>query len=566
MMYDDIDKANDDVNYGLTPSLTSSPSAERFNGPIASTNNAFGSDFPFYPLSFDTIAPSSLELSHTSHDDSCLDKCLGTYGTQRIQQNVYAQPYVSRARLFNNQHIYPHSLQENNAFQQHQVNQHFNMFQDYTNVGFKYNLDHDLKQGYHTSNSESLIGLNNFNVSDIGIMPNNQVPDDCTSVNCSKYSCSSDCCSTQVCQDEECSGDGTPCDDLQCLESVSQDIWAMNEGWHESIQPGLAPNGHNQPCNHDESEHDAARTLRDLGAPGASNIQQNQQDFSQFDCLFDTTNQSADLTRSSGLTLPLHPHPSLASTPELDSTATPREGSIASTAQHLCRWVVSGQKEPQRICGHVCDSAHSLQDHMSEEHLPSMNNKTKYRCLWENCPRLTEKVFASRNKLRRHLTTHTAYKPFKCDTCGESFSAQQALDQHIRTHTGETPYKCDFEGCEKAFKQKSALTMHKRTHTGERPLECDICGKRFCESSNLSKHRKTHSPEFKFGCEEPGCGKRFNRVDQLRRHEAIHERPKKKRKVRAEAEQVFSSPISPETPHDPALHIHDQQLLAEIQV
>ncbi|ORY66366.1 uncharacterized protein BCR38DRAFT_340414 [Pseudomassariella vexata] len=201
--------------------------------------------------------------------------------------------------------------------------------------------------------------------------------------------------------------------------------------------------------------------------------------------------------------------------------------------QHTCRWIVSDEgAKHEHLCSRSFSTPIDLDKHLREDHLAHMSSKTKYKCLWKGCVRKDHQEFASRNKLRRHLSTHTSYKPFECKQCGEGFSAQQALDQHIRIHTGDKPYVCDVEGCDKAFKQKSALTMHKRTHTGEKPLVCEYCGKRFCESSNLSKHRKIHNPVYKHKCTEPGCGKEFIRLDQLRRHTEKHERQRKKTKDR----------------------------------
>ncbi|KAI1447972.1 hypothetical protein F5Y02DRAFT_329622 [Annulohypoxylon stygium] len=549
-----------DPNYVDLASLTSSSSMDRGGGSVGSSSHHFDNSF-YSPISFDTIEPSSLELVHTSHDDTCLEKCFGTFPPQPIHRNTYAPSFPSRSRFAVPSFPYTYHISDNNAFQ-FPTTPYGSLYSDnFSNVALRYNLGNDMRPGHHASSSESLIG-NHFNASDLGVTSQRPVPDDCVSVNCSKYSCSSECCSTQVCQDEECSGDGTPCDDLHCFDATAQpldEMWALNQGWHNSLQAEMAPSLHNHPCNHTHTEHDVAITLRDLRAPGTSSSQQEQQqqhDFSQLECRLVDTDQSTDLTRS--LSLPIPTHSSLPPTPDLDSIPPPLEESLiqpGNTTEHICQWITNpgGSDAKVSICGHVCNDTLALHEHLCNDHIASLSNKTKYLCLWKGCPRRCDQVFASRNKLRRHLATHTAYKPHKCEICGEGFSAQQALDQHVRTHTGETPYECDYKGCGKAFKQKSALTMHKRTHTGEKPLECDICHKRFCESSNLSKHRKTHNPIFKFKCDEPGCGSQFIRIDQLRRHQARHDRPKKKQKARTAAEQSSISPILPETPRESVL-------------
>ncbi|KAI1466848.1 uncharacterized protein F4812DRAFT_68658 [Daldinia caldariorum] len=553
---DDSVDPNDATTYDLPP-LTSSPSMERLTSSVTPNSHNFDNIFSFGPSSsLDTVEPSSLDLHHTSHDDTCLDKCVGTLNPLGIHRNPYGPSFPPRSRFTVSAFTYPYHLPENNTFQQ-SMPQFNHLYPDpFPDMGLKYGLNQDIRPGHHGSFSESLLG-NNFNTADLGL-PQCPVPDDCASVNCSKFSCSSDCCSTQVCQEEECSGDGTPCDDLHCFDSTAQtleDIWALNQGWNNPVPSELASSSHNQHCSHTNTEHDVAITLRDLRAPGALSSPQQQHEFQQqFECRFLDTPEH-QLGAAQQLSLPVHSHPSLSCTPELDSIPTPTNepfNGVEGTSQLVCQWIISPGGEGKEICGHVCKDSYSLHEHLCSDHVSLLTSKTKYLCLWQGCPRRGDQVFASRNKLRRHLATHTAYKPHKCAICGEGFSAQQALDQHVRTHTGETPYKCDFEGCGKSFKQKSALTMHKRTHTGEKPLECDICGKCFCESSNLSKHRKTHNPDYKFKCDEPGCTSQFIRIDQLRRHQARHERPKKKQKTRIAAGPTIW-PLSPETPRDTVL-------------
>ncbi|SPO49367.1 related to ZAP1 - metalloregulatory protein involved in zinc-responsive transcriptional regulation [Moesziomyces antarcticus] len=149
--------------------------------------------------------------------------------------------------------------------------------------------------------------------------------------------------------------------------------------------------------------------------------------------------------------------------------------------------------------------------------------------------------FTQKQKVLRHLQTHTGDRPFKCTICGKRFSEQNTLAQHVRTHTLERPYVCDHPGCGKAFSVAGSLTIHKRTHTGSKPFVCSFpgCGKAFAESSNLTKHMRTHTGVKPFRCEE--CGKCFSRPDQASRHRKTHERKRRKQ--------------------DPPAQVHDELLV-----
>ncbi|KAI8050683.1 hypothetical protein BDF21DRAFT_350954 [Thamnidium elegans] len=143
---------------------------------------------------------------------------------------------------------------------------------------------------------------------------------------------------------------------------------------------------------------------------------------------------------------------------------------------HACRWL---------DCTERFEAFDKLTIHLSKVHVGS--GKSEYSCQWVPCQR-NGKIFTQRQKIMRHIQTHTGAKPFQCQICQKHFSESNIMTQHMRTHTGEKPYKCD--QCDRQFSVSASLTIHKRVHSGEKPFACKYqdCNKRFSESSNLTKH------------------------------------------------------------------------------
>jgi hypothetical protein len=79
----------------------------------------------------------------------------------------------------------------------------------------------------------------------------------------------------------------------------------------------------------------------------------------------------------------------------------------------------------------------SLEDltlHISDAHVGS--GHSSYMCSWRSCDR-RHRPFAQRQKLMRHIQTHTGDKPYECAMCKKRFSESKIMTQHMRTHSGK---------------------------------------------------------------------------------------------------------------------------------
>ncbi|KAI8915326.1 hypothetical protein DFJ77DRAFT_430361, partial [Powellomyces hirtus] len=78
-------------------------------------------------------------------------------------------------------------------------------------------------------------------------------------------------------------------------------------------------------------------------------------------------------------------------------------------------------------------------------------------------------------------------------------------------------YTCPHPGCGKHFTRHFNLKSHLPLHDPERPrlFDCNECGKSFFKQNDLARHANTHGGENQCEC---SCGKRYSRVDALKRH------------------------------------------------
>lgn len=113
--------------------------------------------------------------------------------------------------------------------------------------------------------------------------------------------------------------------------------------------------------------------------------------------------------------------------------------------------------------------------------------------------------------------------------------ASMASSSHHQPHTTTNPndpYQVkhyDILQPRKKIQKSNSTTNINDSLNGKKPKKvhsCPLCNAVFQRPEHVKRHMRSHSSEKPYECDEPGCGKRFNRGDNLKAHlRKIHHRP-----------------------------------------
>jgi len=139
-------------------------------------------------------------------------------------------------------------------------------------------------------------------------------------------------------------------------------------------------------------------------------------------------------------------------------------------------------------CKKLHDTKEMLKAHVCEKKPQKACDSFCFPCDICNTPFFARNKTEAKCMLRRHkLQVHfPENRPNKCSLCSKAFTTKQRLEKHLTSHSDKRLYTCDFPGCCKKFKTKTNLNQHKCFHFPK--LICHNCGLKFPVRTILKKH------------------------------------------------------------------------------
>jgi KRAB domain-containing zinc finger protein len=165
------------------------------------------------------------------------------------------------------------------------------------------------------------------------------------------------------------------------------------------------------------------------------------------------------------------------------------------------------------VCGKKFKIKQYLQIHMRS------HNPDAKRFICKFC----DAKFLFKVLLNKHLRTHVGVETLiKCEICNKDFSTQSTYMRHKKllhsTIKLEKKHKCS--QCTKSFFQKDKLERHILTHTGEQPHCCEVCGRKFAQMSQLHTHKIMIHKIMPYECNK--CDEKFRIKSDLLSHLTLH--------------------------------------------
>ncbi len=142
-------------------------------------------------------------------------------------------------------------------------------------------------------------------------------------------------------------------------------------------------------------------------------------------------------------------------------------------------------KNTGKPCGKICDPSPSRQ-FANHKH---KNHGKDHPC--DEC----DKVFKTREALRKHKLSHSDARLHVCVQCNTSFKLKTKLNAHVKKQHPNEPvpeFKCPFAGCDRTYKFKDSLDEHIAIHEGKRyPCPAGLCGKQFTDKGAAKRHAES---------------------------------------------------------------------------